>query len=116
MSATTYISIGMQCSSSMFLKEHGLRNQSFPFDWILSHPKFVYDILYSLLETDETASGISLQMLNCPIRCAHGDIEHYVTQENGFAFYHPHHKIIFPHDDAYSSDTQATYERRLERL
>lgn len=106
----------MQCSSSEFLKQHGLRMQSFPFDWILSHPKFVYDILHSLLEDREHAAALATQILDCPVRCAHGDIEHYVTRENGFAYYHPHHKIIFPHDDVHSPNTHATYERRLERL
>ena len=38
-----FISLGEICSSAWYLKQVGLKNASFPFDWIFSSPKIVLD-------------------------------------------------------------------------
>jgi len=45
-----YISIGVHCTCAMFLKNNNLRNASYPFDWMISNPKFVFEILELLLD------------------------------------------------------------------
>jgi hypothetical protein len=41
----TYIPIGSGCAVATLLKNRSLRHNSLPFDWILSHPEFVYNII-----------------------------------------------------------------------
>lgn len=52
----TYVSIGSGCASATLLKNRSLRNQSYPFDWILSHLQYVNDVIESLYTNniDET--------------------------------------------------------------
>jgi len=51
-----HISIGSGCAASTLLQRRNLRHQSLPFDWMLSHLKYVNDVVKSLYEDtiDET--------------------------------------------------------------
>ena len=40
-----YISLGQNCSSAWYLKQLGLKNESYPFDWIFSSPEIVFDCI-----------------------------------------------------------------------
>ena len=44
------IPIGIQCLNSTLKKRINKDTKTLPFDWMLSHPKFVYEILKLLLE------------------------------------------------------------------
>lgn len=40
-----YISLGRSCQPAFFLRDLQLRNESYPFDWLISHYESVYDAL-----------------------------------------------------------------------
>jgi hypothetical protein len=40
-----YVSLGQNCSSAWYLKEVGLKNASYPFDWIFSSSEIVLDCI-----------------------------------------------------------------------
>ena len=40
-----YISFGLSCPPALSLRELNIRKQAYPFDWIVSSPKIIYDIL-----------------------------------------------------------------------
>ena len=42
------ISIGFQCTTAEILKKKNQRTSSFPFDWILSNPKGIFNLLTKL--------------------------------------------------------------------
>lgn len=44
-----YIPLGFQCSVKETLKNMNIYSETLPFDWMLSSPKFVYEILSLLL-------------------------------------------------------------------
>ena len=46
----TIISIGIQCTNALFKQEIQKRTETLPFDWILSTPSFVFEMLNLLLE------------------------------------------------------------------
>ena len=44
------IPIGIQCLNATLKKRINKDTKTLPFDWMFSHPKFVYEILNLLLE------------------------------------------------------------------
>ncbi len=40
-----FISLGENCSTAWYLKQLGLKNESFPFDWIFTSPEIVLDCI-----------------------------------------------------------------------
>lgn len=42
---TTFVSLGENCSSAWYLKQIGLKEASYPFDWIFSSPEIVLDCI-----------------------------------------------------------------------
>lgn len=129
----TYISIGSCCAASTLLKMRHLRHNSLPFDWILSHPEFVYNIIKQLLEND--LSNVVVEFLepsNLTINCkpTYGDkinydggnqlFEKYVTTEEhlggSIGIYNSKWNVSFPHDFSKNHSVIDKYRRRLERL
>ena len=47
----TCISIGENCNSSWYLKETGNKSLSYPFDWLFTSPKVIYDIVNNNFDT-----------------------------------------------------------------
>jgi hypothetical protein len=129
----TYISIGSCCASATLLKNRNLRHNSLPFDWILSHPEFVYNIINKLLEDDlNNVVNEFLELSNLTIHCkpTYGDkinydggtqlFEKYVTTEENLGgsvgIYNSKWNVSFPHDFSKDSSVIEKYYRRLERL
>ena len=113
---STYVSIGMQCSVAEFLRDHGLRTQSLPFDWFLSHPMFIYTTFRKLLDDGEDPHVIAQWMLACPIRCVLRQVEHFLPHPNGDCHYNPDLRLVFPHDNVWDPEVHTKYARRLHRL
>lgn len=130
----TYISIGSCCASATLLKMRGLRNNSLPFDWILSHPEFVYNIIKYLLSENSLDKIVDefLETKNISLNCkpTYGDkinydggtqlFEKYVTTDENLGgnvgIYNSKWKISFPHDVSKDNITIQKYYRRFERL
>lgn len=111
----TYISLGIQCTIPLFLKNNNLRKEAYPFDWIISNPKYVYEILVLLLNNYNISDLVVNHFFYCPLKANCHKIENYTINKNGFALYNPKYNVIFPHDE-YNNDTIQKYIRRFERL
>lgn len=124
-----YISLGFQCLPAICLEELGMKQETLPFDWLLSNPKFILKILTDLLLNENKIEDI---VRNTFLDCTHtaffgGTMEHYtivkseinINNENNFIwneyFYNKNYNVIFPHDNP-SDDIFSKYIRRLERL
>lgn len=105
----------MQCTNSIFLDQIGKSNESFPFDSMLSNPKFVFEILDLLLDKNLNIEElVTNHFYLCDRRCSFsGVMENYITSIDGFALYNTKYNVIFPHT---SSDDVSTYIRRFTRL
>ena len=111
-----YISLGIQCLTPTILKENNLRTNSYPFDWILSNPYFVYKIMYLLLEDNMEISKIVREHFFRKDKKSYcNKIEHYVISKKGHVICNRLYNVIFPHD-LYNNETIKKYERRFERL
>jgi len=93
-----------------------MRNAAYPFDWILSSPKFVYEMLELLLDKNmDVAELVKNHFLAIDKKATVTTIEHYISCATGFALYNSKYNAIFPHDK-HSEETIAKYIRRFERL
>lgn len=111
-----FIPIGMQCSTPHVLKNFNLRNISYPFDWILSNPSFVYKMLYLLLEQNISVEKIvNEHFFRNDEKVGFDIVEHYTSRENGKAIYNKLYDVIFPHDE-YNETSINKYIRRFTRL
>lgn len=111
----TYISLGVQCTIPLFLKNNNLRKEAYPFDWIISNPKFIYEILVLLLNNCNISDLVINHFFYCLLKADCAKIENYIISKNGFALYNPKYNVIFPHDE-YNYNTVQKYIRRFERL
>lgn len=122
MTNNSYVSIGFQCTVPTVLQAKQVKGQTLPFDWMLSSPKFIYEVVGLLL------SGMSIEVLvrehffNCTARAEilRGEdgqviLEHYITTESGESLLNQKYDVIFPHDK-YDEETIQKYVRRFERL
>jgi hypothetical protein len=124
-----YISIGFQCLPSICLDELGMKQETLPFDWLLTNPKFILKILTDLLSSENEIESIVRSTF---LKCKHtaffgGTMEHYtilksdidINSENNFIwneyFYNRNYDVIFPHDKP-NDDIFSKYIRRFERL
>ncbi len=110
------IPIGIQCTNKDFLKKINKTYATLPFDWMLSNPKFVYEMLYLLLDMNMNINELVLNhFFKCDNRANWSKLEHYYTCDNGLALCNTLYNVIFPHDEI-SNDTINKYVRRFERL
>jgi hypothetical protein len=122
MSNSICVSIGMQCATASYLKEKGMRNCSFPFDWILAPPSFIYEMLSLLLE--ENTYPIVLvsnyfYVLDKKVGIDLNNVEHYfsVSDPNMPNKLNSKYNVIFPHDYALDqNEVKRKYARRFQRL
>ena len=56
---STCISLGFQCTTAEILKKINKRTYSFPFDWILSNPKGVFNLLTKLMTVDNIENFVN---------------------------------------------------------
>ena len=103
------------------LKIRSLRTESLPFDWMLCHMDFVYDVTVSLYEDPfEKSFDLFFDSTNQDTWC-HFDVgfEHYKTvpvPSDNAGIYNRRYKISFPHDPDRSVKVTEKYKRRLGRL
>jgi hypothetical protein len=110
------ISIGIQCVNAELKKRINKVTPTLPFDWMLSHPKFIYIILTLLLENKINVEDIvNNHFFCCDKRATFKKVEFYYTDSNGRSLYNSKYDVIFPHDE-YNDETKTKYIRRLERL
>lgn len=111
-----FIPIGIQCTNASLLKNHNRRMQAFPFDWMFSTPKFIFEMLELLLENNMSIDElVRNHFFCCDKKAKYDKPEHYYTSENGFALYNSKYNVIFPHNE-YNTQTINAYIRRFERL
>jgi hypothetical protein len=109
------IPIGIQCTTATF-KNEIKKTHTFPFDWMFTTPKFVFEILVLLLEKNINIEElVKNEFFYCEKKANHNGLEHYYTCDNGFAYYNTKYNVIFPHDDN-NIETINKYIRRFERL
>ena len=83
---------------------------------MLSHPKFVYEILKLLLENKINIEEIvNNHFFYCDKRATFKVTEAYYTDSKGLALYNSKYDVIFPHDNN-DEETKMKYIRRLSRL
>ncbi len=83
------IPIGIQCLNAKLKKKINKDTQTLPFDWMISHPKFVYEILKLLLENKINIKEIvKHHFFYCDKRVNKGKVvEGYCTHSNGSVLY-----------------------------
>ena len=111
------ISIGMQCTLNRSLRFVNKRNIAYPFDWILSTPKVIYELLELLLVKNMDIKELVMEhFFKCDKKCNMNFPEHhYIDDINGKALINTNNNLIFPHDDD-SNETIEKYIRRFTRL
>lgn len=111
-----YISIGFQCTSAEFLRKNKLHRSTYPFDWMLSTPKFVYEILEMILSENANIEKIVKEhFFLCDKKATIDGLEHFYEDPNGTAFLNSKYNAIFPHEIS-KEDAIEKYIRRCERL
>jgi hypothetical protein len=110
------VSIGTNCVVATFLKESGLRNFSLPFDWMLSHPNFIHEMLRLLLEENMDARElVSKHFFLYDKRCTNRNGYNVSIVPDGKSLVNSKYDVVFPHDDI-SPETIDKYTRRFIRL
>ena len=112
------IPIGIQCTNGNFKREINKATKSYPFDWIFSPPKFIYEMLYLLLEKNmEIDKLVKEEFFLCDTNASVNVnfLENYYTDINGFALLNSKYNVVFPHD-VRNNETIEKYVRRFERL
>jgi hypothetical protein len=112
------VPIGVQCLNAILKKRLGISEKSLPFDWMLSNPGFVLDILSLLLDGSMSVDNIvSDRFFCCDGRVKMTEVEHFVTDHSGggASLYNSRYDVVFPHDQD-GAETRAKYARRLTRL
>jgi hypothetical protein len=113
---TLYIPLGVQCITPNILIYNNIRTNSYPFDWILSNPYFIYKMLYLLLEDGMDINKIVREhFFRNDQKCGFDRKEHYTFKKNGSAICNELYNAVFPHDD-YNEETINKYIRRFKRL
>ena len=100
-----YISLGYFCSVALELERFGLRDASYPFDWIISDIKSVFECIENNFE-----SILDINLLSQ----SQNEHKNYKNIKYGFYFFHDFDKYI-----PLSSQLDVVkkkYNRRIERF
>jgi hypothetical protein len=111
-----YVSLGMQCTVPTLFQNTGVKKETLPFDWMLSSPKFVFEMLDLLLNKEiSTDELVRNYFFKCNKKSNLSDYEHYVENEGGNALYNEKYNVIFPHDGN-DEENILKYIKRFDRL
>ena len=127
MSDIKYISLGIQCTAVTALERMNLKAETLPFDWMISNPKFVYEMIRLLLENKLSSDELVRQeFFACNKKAACKDTEHYYESEKGSTPFNEKYSVVFPHEAIVVADDVvialphetiiAKYIRRFDRL
>lgn len=95
------ISLGSNCYIASYLKEHNLKKESYPFDWIFSYP---YDILHML--KDEFKEFLNKENYL---------IKDELSKFNYHKLYKPNLRM-FNHKNPYNIEDHQYYQRCVKRF
>ena len=103
MNKPQYISLGNGCNSAKMIKDRGLRQASYPFDWILSTPRTVYHFLHMLLGEKQSPEEIVREHflnLNYITPGGRHGTEHYYTLDSSSrgCLINTEYNLVLPHD------------------
>jgi hypothetical protein len=114
------IPIGVQCTaSSCVLNRLNLRTDAYPFDFALTPPDKMTDIVIKLIESEGNTSII--RSMNDELffgnlnKCKVSYPERYHSDPDGNASVNVNTKVVFPHH-SYNPETVEAFVRRFERL
>ena len=122
MSNSVSISLGMQCTTAAYLKDTNRRSHSFPFDWMLAPPTFVFEMLRLLLRENMDPLELVVKYfyaLDKKVTINLDDPEHYKTTDDVALpnKLNSRYDAIFPHDYSFDQDeVKRKYARRFQRL
>lgn len=118
---TVSIPLGMQCTVAKYLRDHKRRVKAYPFDWMLSHPKFVLTMLQKLLVDEIDPHRIvtnDFYIVDKKIKMIHE--EHFRELKEYPAgmrhTFNSRYNVIFPHDNPNDPETVRKYTRRFQYL
>jgi Putative papain-like cysteine peptidase (DUF1796) len=110
------ISLGIQCLNASLKQNINMDSERMPFDWMLSNPKFVYEMLVLLLDINmDIRMIVENHFFNIDKKASILKHEYYITDPNGIALYNSKYDVIFPHD-VQNEETINKYIRRFNRL
>src|SRR3990167_10900237 len=109
------ISIGIQCTNAKYQERHNLKTYTYPFDWLFSHPKFIFEMLELLLDKNmDIRELVEQHFFICQKTVNQGASENYFTANNmeGKCLYNSKYDVLFPHD-VIATETIDKYIRRF---
>ena len=100
------ISLGHFCSVALEMERIGLRNDSYPFDWLITSD---FDKVLDLIENrfDVFLDKSDLEQEE--------DKNHYLSRRNNLHFYHDFKYNDVPFDQQFES-VERKYQRRIDRF
>lgn len=109
------ISLGRWCVPALFLKFHHLREESYPFDWLITGNLF--SDLYNVLQDDFTNFGLKENLILEPH-------DHKFVFDTKTGFWFAHDFPVIDHNSYHIVDNfldfydevRAKYQRRIERF
>lgn len=120
-----YIPIGMQCTNMYFLEKHNKRSYTFPFSWMFSTPKFVFEMLELLLDKNINIKELVVfYFFHCTKTATNEDENFIISKDDGYILYNDKYNVIFPHEIDFGQDMNKEkfnnilekYIRRFQRL
>ena len=113
-----YIPIGTNCIMANSLKTCKLRHIAYPFDWMWSHPIFVYNVLYALFYSKATSEEIIKNIFfEYEQYCIEFKYAHYILTTNitkDTYLCNEKHNVVYPHN-LYDKKT-LYYLENLEKI
>lgn len=109
-----YISIGAQCATPTLFTQLQLKQESQPFDWMISTPEFVHAIMKCLfVDKKEIEDIVDNDFFLCDKKARLESVEHHILDNNGPVLVNSKYNVCFPHD---TLSDRAKYIRRIERF
>jgi hypothetical protein len=116
----TYISLGMQCTTTIILKNLNKRKKAYPFDWALTHLGFMDSFIKEIYKANnlDHLYDFVLDLKNNEVHAVYTSVpEKFILTktENTKTIYNRKQKIIFPHDE-YNQETINKLKKRILRF
>jgi hypothetical protein len=111
------ISLGFQCTTSEVLKKTNKRFHSYPFDWILSNPKGIYELIVKLLISHDIKDFVKNEFLKIDgyVFLTKAE-EFFISKSQTNMLYNSKYNLIFPHEENNLVTIIDKYTRRFSRL
>ena len=115
-----YISLGMQCTTTIILKDLKNRREAYPFDWALTHLKFINSFIKEIYENNDIDQlyDFVLDLKSDRLYAHYTNVpEKFILVKNKEikTIYNRKQKIIFPHDEC-NDETIDKLKRRILRF